>query len=198
MLEDLLRLESVDLDRGARRLLTGVSFTVRPGECWQMLGSNGSGKTTLMRAISGLTRLGLEGRRVCTESVLYQGHLPGLKPLLSCRENLRWHGSGRISDNAEKIDAALKQVGLDGYENTLICQLSAGQQRRVGLARLWLSEAQLWLLDEPFTAIDIEGTSILEAQMQRHCAGQGAVVFTSHQPTGMADLRVLDLDQYAA
>ncbi|MBT6334244.1 MAG: ATP-binding cassette domain-containing protein, partial [Halieaceae bacterium] len=136
MLEDLLRLESVDLDRGARRLLTGVSFTVRPGECWQMLGSNGSGKTTLMRAISGLTRLGLEGRRVCTESVLYQGHLPGLKPLLSCRENLRWHGSGRISDNAEKIDAALKQVGLDGYENTLICQLSAGQQRRVGLARL--------------------------------------------------------------
>ena len=163
-----------------------------------MLGSNGSGKTTLMRAISGLTRLGLEGRRVCTESVLYKGHLPGLKPLLSCRENLRWHGSGRISDNAEKIDAALKQVGLDGYENTLICQLSAGQQRRVGLARLWLSEAQLWLLDEPFTAIDIEGTSILEAQMQRHCAGQGAVVFTSHQPTRMADLKVLDLDQYAA
>jgi heme exporter protein A len=163
-----------------------------------MLGSNGSGKTTLMRAISGLTRLGLEGRRVCTESVLYQGHLPGLKPLLSCRENLRWHGSGRISDNAEKIDAALKQVGLDGDENTLICQLSAGQQRRVGLARLWLSEAQLWLLDEPFTAIDIEGTSILEAQMQRHCAGQGAVVFTSHQPTRMADLKVLDLDQYAA
>ena len=198
MLEDLLRLESVDLDRGARRLLTGVSFTVRPGECWQMLGSNGSGKTTLMRAISGLTRLGLEGRRVCTESVLYQGHLPGLKPLLSCRENLRWHGSGRISDNAEKIDAALKQVGLDGDENTLICQLSAGQQRRVGLARLWLSEAQLLLLDEPFTAIDIEGTSILEAQMQRHCAGQGAVVFTSHQPTRMADLKVLDLDQYAA
>ena len=198
MLEDLLRLESVDLDRGARRLLTGVSFTVRPGECWQMLGSNGSGKTTLMRAISGLTRLGLEGRRVCTESVLYQGHLPGLKPLLSCRENLRWHGSGRISDNAEKIDAALKQVGLDGYENTLICQLSAGQQRRVGLARLWLSEAQLWLLDEPFTAIDIEGTSILEAQMQRHCAGQGAVVFTSHQPTRMAELKVLDHEQYSA
>jgi heme exporter protein A len=63
---------------------------------------------------------------------------------------------------------------------------------------LWLSEAQLWLLDEPFTAIDIEGTSILEAQMQRHCAGQGAVVFTSHQPTRMADLKVLDLDQYAA
>ena len=89
-------------------------------------------------------------------------------------------------------------MGLDGYENTLICQLSAGQQRRVGLARLWLSEAQLWLLDEPFTAIDIEGTSILEAQMQRHCAGQGAVVFTSHQPTRMADLKVLDLDQYAA
>ena len=198
MLEDLLRLEAVDLDRGARRLLSGVSFAVRSGECWQMLGSNGSGKTSLMRAISGLTRLGLQGQRFCTESVLYQGHLPALKPLLSCRENLRWHGSGRVTDNAAKIDAALSQVGLEGYENALICQLSAGQQRRVGLARLWLSEAELWLLDEPFTAIDVDGTAILEAQMQRHCADQGAVLFTSHQPTRMADLKVLDLDQYAA
>ena len=198
MLEDLLRLEAVDLDRGARRLLSGVSFAVRPGECWQMLGSNGSGKTSLLRAISGLTRLGLQGQRFCTESVLYQGHLPGLKPLLSCTENLRWHGSGRVTDNAEKIAAALKQVGLEGYENTLICQLSAGQQRRVGLARLWLSEAQLWLLDEPFTAIDVDGTAILEAQVQRHCADGGAAVFTSHQPTRMAELKVLDLDQYAA
>ena len=195
---DLLKLESVDLDRGVRRLLSGVSFVVREGDCWQMLGSNGSGKTSLMRAIAGLTRLGLQGDRVCTESVIYQGHLPGLKSLLSCRENLRWHGSGRVTDDFQKIDVALARVGLQGYEETEICQLAAGQQRRVGLARLWLSEAQLWLLDEPFTAIDVDGTAMLEAQIQRHCEAGGAVVFTSHQPTRMAALKMLDLNQYAA
>jgi heme exporter protein A len=198
MAEDLLILESIDLERGMRRLLTGVSLTVRPGDCWQMLGSNGSGKTSLMRAMAGLTRLGVQGYRGGTDSVLYQGHLPGLKPLLSCRENLRWHGSGRVTCDGQKIDAALARVGLKGYEDTVICQLSAGQQRRVGLARLWLSEALLWLLDEPFTAIDVDGTGILEAQIQHHCATGGGVVFTSHQPTRMPELKVLDLDQYAA
>jgi heme exporter protein A len=198
MVDDLLRLESVDLDRGARRLLTGVSFQVRPGDCWQMLGSNGSGKTSLMRTIAGLTRLGLQGQRICTDNLLYQGHLPGLKTGLSCRENLRWHASGGVVSNVEKIDAALAHVGLQGYEDRVICQLSAGQQRRVGLARLWLSQAQLWLLDEPFTAIDVRGTALLEAQMQRHCAAGGAVVFTSHQPTGMSEIKILDLNQYAA
>jgi len=77
-------------------------------------------------------------------------------------------------------------------------QLSAGQQRRVGLARLWLSKASLWLLDEPFTAIDVDGSAMLEQQLLRHCQNGGAVVFTSHQPTAVAGLRVLDLNQYAA
>ena len=194
----LLTLADVSLERGARRLLQGVTLEVGNAELWQLVGSNGSGKTSLLRAIAGLARLGVQGAIGRSDSFLYQGHLPGLKPLLTCRENLRWHGSGRVCTEMQRIDEALAAVGLAGYEDSVVLQLSAGQQRRVGLARLWLSDAALWLLDEPFTAIDLKGTALLESRLQAHCSSGGSVVFTSHQPTAMDGLQVLDLNQYAA
>ena len=194
----LLKLQDVGLERGVRQLFTGVQLEVVAGELWQLVGSNGSGKTSLLRAVAGLARLGVQGSITCCPSMLFQGHLPGLKSALTCRENLLWHASGGVAIPLSGIDHALAEVGLVGYEDTVLGQLSAGQQRRVGLARLWLSKASLWLLDEPFTAIDVDGSAMLEQQLLRHCQNGGAVVFTSHQPTEVAGLRVLDLNQYAA
>jgi heme exporter protein A len=104
-----------------------------------------------------------------------------VKALLTPRENLRWHPSGEAFSDADAIDEALHAVGLFGYEETPAAQLSAGQQRRVDLARLYLSRRDLWLLDEPFTAIDVQGVARLEERFRRHAARGGAVLLTSHQ-----------------
>lgn len=197
MPEPLLRLDGVGLERGVRQLLVGVDLAVQPGEAWQLLGSNGSGKTSLLRAVAGLARLGVSGTVTKTSSVLYQGHLPGTKPLLTARENLRWHPSGCVEQSAHAIDHALGTVGLVGCEDLPVHRLSAGQQRRVALARLWLTDARLWLLDEPFTAIDTVGTSLLEQRLQKHCEEGGGVLFTSHQPNSLSGLRTLDLAAHA-
>ena len=197
MIEPLLLLRGVGLERGVRQLLSGLDLAVNAGQAWQLLGSNGSGKTSLLRAVAGFARLGLQGEVVMTSSMLYQGHLPGTKPLLTPRENLCWHPSGRVNQSLADIDEALHTVGLGGYEETPVHRLSAGQQRRVALARLWLTDARLWLLDEPFTAIDTVGTALLEERLQRHCDAGGGVVFTSHQPNRLAGVQVLDLAAYA-
>lgn len=195
----LLSASGVSLERGYRPLLQGVDFHVYSGELWQLAGANGVGKTSFLRALAGLAASGVEGDIHRSAPLLFQGHLPGLKPLLSPLENLRWHPSGTIADDVDAIMAALAAVGLAGYEDTPVHNLSAGQQRRVGLARLWLSVEPLWLLDEPFTAIDVDGASLLEQQLLRHCDSGGAVIFTSHQPNRMAErLQVLDLVSYAA
>ena len=194
----LLTAVDVNIERCYRQLLEKVSLTVRSGELWQLIGANGTGKTSFIRALAGLATLGVTGTIESSETPLYQGHLPGLKLLLTPEENLRWHPSGVITTSLNEIHSALEAVGLAGYEKTLMHNLSAGQQRRVGLARLWLSKARLWLLDEPFTAIDIDGATILERRILEHCDSGGAVVFTSHQPNRMLErLQVLNLGQYA-
>ena len=198
MTDLLLSVESLQLERGYRQLLQGVSLQVRRGELWQLAGANGVGKTSLLRALAGLTSVGVEGAIERAGTPLYQGHLPGLRPLLTPGENLRWHASGLVDTDALAIDSALAAVGLGGYEQTPVHNLSAGQQRRVGLARLWLTETPLWLLDEPFTAIDVDGAALLEQRLQSHISAGGSVIFTSHQPNRFADqLRVLDLSGYA-
>ena len=194
----LLSACEVDVERGYRQLLHGVSLTVNAGELWQLAGANGTGKTSFLRVLAGLAAFGVQGKIERLTGMLYQGHLPGLKPLLTPVENLKWHPSGTVTTDVNRIYDALAAVGLAGYEETPVHNLSAGQQRRVGLARLWLSEAALWLLDEPFTAIDVDGAAMLERRILEHCDSGGAVVFTSHQPNRMADrLQVLNLSSYA-
>lgn len=194
----LLTVADVAIERGYRRLLQGIGLSVAAGELWQLVGANGLGKTSFLRALAGLSRLGVEGDISHAGQFLYQGHMPGLKPLLTPLENLRWHPSGIVDADENQLCRALSAVGLAGYEETPVHNLSAGQQRRVGLARLWSSAAPLWLLDEPFTAIDVAGAELLEQRMVQHVDEGGAVVFTSHQPNRFAGrLKVLDLADYA-
>jgi heme exporter protein A len=190
----LLAAQSLSLERGGRELFRNLSFTVGAGQLWQIEGANGAGKTSLIRILCGLSRHGFEGEVERAVPQLYLGHQSAVKALLSPRENLALHVSGEGQFTDEQIVAALERVGLFGYEDVPNNTLSAGQQRRVNLARLYLSNAPLWLLDEPFTAIDKAGVEELQALLTTHIEGGGAVVMTSHQALQVpCDVRFLRL-----
>ena len=197
MTDTLLAVSDVTIQRGIRQLLQGVDLVVRSGEIWQLRGSNGVGKTSLLRAMAGLARVEVFGSITRCDDVLYSGHAAALKSALSARANLISHPSGSDSPAPSEIDAALARVQLEGYEHVNTGQLSAGQKRRVALARLFLPSGRLWLLDEPFTALDSHGVKVLETRFVEHVAQGGAVVFTSHQPANLGDkLQVVDLEQF--
>ena len=197
MTDTLLAVSDVTIRRGIRQLLQGVDLVVRSGEIWQLRGSNGVGKTSLLRAMAGLARVEVFGSITRCDDVLYSGHAAALKSALSARDNLISHPSGSGTPVPSEINAALARVQLEGYEHVNTGQLSAGQKRRVALARLFLPSGRLWLLDEPFTALDSHGVKVLENRFVEHVDQGGAVVFTSHQPANLGDkLQVVDLEQF--
>lgn len=177
----LLVAQSLGLVRGGRELFRDLSLQIEAGQLWQVEGANGAGKTSLLRILAGLSRYGFEGRVLRHAPLLYLGHQSAVKALLTPRENLALHVSGEDCYDDARIEAALAGVGLYGYEDVPSHTLSAGQHRRVNLARLLLSNSPLWLLDEPFTAIDKAGVADLQALLAAHVAEGGAVVMTSHQ-----------------
>jgi heme exporter protein A len=190
----LLATQSLCLERGGRELFRDLSFAVQSGQLWQIEGSNGAGKTSLIRILCGLARYGYEGQVQRLAPQLYLGHHPAVKALLTPRENLAWHVSGAAVYTDQQIESALERVGLQGYEDVPSHTLSAGQHRRVNLARLFMSRAPLWLLDEPFTAIDKGGVEELQTLLGAHVAAGGAVVMTSHQTLEVnCEVRLLQL-----
>ena len=192
----LLTVSELSLTRGGRELFSGLSFDICPGQLVQLVGANGAGKTSLLRILSGLSRYGFEGAVQRHVPQLYLGHQAGVKGLLSPRENLAWHVGGHGQYSNEHIERALAQVGLQGYEDVPSHNLSAGQHRRVNLARLYLSDHPLWLLDEPFTAIDRDGVAGLETLVADHVRAGGAVVLTSHQALAVeCPVQVLSLQE---
>lgn len=192
----LLEVRSLSLVRGGRELFQDLSFEVLPGHLLQIEGANGAGKTSLIRILSGLSRYGFEGEVTRHAPMLYLGHHPAVKALLTPRENLAWHVAGEGAYADEQIETALAMVGLYGYEDVPSHALSAGQHRRVNLARLYLSDSPLWLLDEPFTAIDKGGVEQLETLLVQHVERGGAVVMTSHQSLQVTyEVRFLNLLQ---
>ncbi len=181
MPKTLLSTHELCLERGGRRLVDKLTLEIAGGELVLVEGANGAGKTTLLRSLAGLSSIGLTGSIAChSEKLLFLGHKAGVKQLLTARENLAWFCDSHLAPHAG-IDAALEQVGLYGYENVLCRHMSAGQQRRVNLARLYLSRADLWLLDEPFTAIDREGVKALTQTLVERVQAGAAVIMTSHQ-----------------
>ncbi len=179
--DPLLAVYDLCLERGGRELFRNLAFAVLPGQLLQVDGPNGAGKTSLLRILAGLSRYGFTGRVERSAPPLYLGHQPAVKALLTPRENLAWHVAGESAYDSRQIEDALARFGLHGYEDVPSHALSAGQHRRVNLARLYLSARPLWLLDEPFTAIDRGGVADLEALLVAHVERGGAVVMTSHQ-----------------
>lgn len=177
--------------RGENLLLDNVDVELNAGEVLQVQGANGSGKTTLLRVLCGLVPVedgaifwyGKPLHRVRDEfqrALLYLGHKPGISGSLTPRENLTvfcaLHGG-----STEAIDAALEELALGERLQVPCGVLSAGQQRRVGLARLLLQPARLWVLDEPLTALDAGGLAWVRQQLRQHTQAGGAVMFTTHQ-----------------
>jgi heme exporter protein A len=186
----LLQTQNLCCERDHRVLVDHLNLTVSSGQICQVEGPNGSGKTTLLRVLCGLSSR-YQGEILWKQQpvgrvtgqfrseLLYLGHTPGTKAVLTPRENLQWYVANRGFDNAE-IEPALAKVGLYGYEDTPCYSLSAGQQRRVALARLFVGECPLWILDEPFTAIDKIGVAELEQWIAEHARQGGSVMLTTH------------------
>jgi len=195
--QPLLVIEALGCVRDGRWLFRDLSFQLGPGQCLELLGPNGSGKSTLLRVIAGLypdyagTLRAADG--------LYLGHRPGISAVLTAAENLHWYAAlqggsrGAAQVGAGAIGAALRRVGMAGYERVLCQQMSAGQQRRVGLARLLLGGGPLWLLDEPLTALDAAGQRLVQGLIEEHLGQGGAAVCATHQPLGVQGAERLTL-----
>jgi heme exporter protein A len=179
--------------RGERVLFEALDLTIQSGELVQIEGRNGSGKTTLLRVLAGLVdkesgEILWNGHSIDSDrdayhnDLLYIGHQTGVKRELTAFENLRFYQQihGMVCD-PPSLYFSLAQVGLAGREDMPVAKLSAGQQRRVALARLWLSKHKLWILDEPLTAIDKQGVAILTDLFVKHTQSGGIVILTTHQ-----------------
>lgn len=179
----MLQTSQLCCERERRILFEDLSFTVSPGEILRIEGSNGTGKTTLLRILCGLYQ-DYEGEVEwdLDDYPIFVGHKPGVKDLLSARENLAWlAGLYQPRIGVEDIDKALHDVGLQGFEDSPCGSLSEGQRKRVNLARLYLLRSPAWILDEPFSSIDVDGVDDLQRAMSRHLDGGGMILLTSHQ-----------------
>lgn len=193
----LLQSKGLTVYRGDEPLFADIDLTLSTGEILQIEGSNGSGKTTLLRVLCALAYAdegdvfwrGKNLRQHRSEfyaETLYLGHKPGIKAELSAVENLRLYLSlGQTSGQAviddATIEQALEAVQLSGREDLPCGVLSAGQQRRVALARLILTSARLWILDEPLTALDLEGRNMVQRILENHVIAGGSLLYTTHQ-----------------
>jgi len=185
----LLEARALGYHRQDEPVFGPLDFHLNTGELMLIEGDNGSGKTTLMRILTGLLRpeegeLFWRGNPLswdrCSGEVVFLGHQLGLKAELSARENLAFIIGLHGHRNHSPIDDALTRVGLAGYEDERVRKLSAGQKKRVALARLLLIPATLWLLDEPYANLDRTGIELVNALLETHVAQGGAALVTSH------------------
>ena len=186
--------------RGARTILGGLSFTLAAGEALVLVGPNGAGKTTLIRTIAGFLPLaggslrldGGDADRAIGQQSHYIGHLNAVKAGLTVRENAGFWAEFFGSADAG-VAEVLRRVGLAALADIPAAYLSAGQKRRLGLARLLLARRPLWLLDEPTVSLDADGQRLLADVTNEHLASGGLVLAATHVPLGLASARELRL-----
>jgi heme exporter protein A len=201
-------LEAIELTcvRGDRRLFRHLSATLAPGQVLQVEGENGAGKTSLLRILAGLGlpaagEVRWMGRSIARErdaygrALLYLGHLGALKDELTPEENLLSDAriAGLAGVDRTQVRGALERMGLRRVAGLPTRVLSAGQRRRTALTRLLLAPPPLWILDEPFNALDVEAVGLLRRTLQDHVTGGGMAVLTSHQPLALDGVEVRPL-----
>ena len=204
-------LSAVELhcERDGRVLFADLRLAVEAGQVLQIQGANGSGKSTLLRILAGLNPDYSGAISWCGDAVsriteryrqamFFVGHAPAINRNLTPLQNLRWVCAMRGFRDDAAIHSALEALNLRGYEDIPCHQMSAGQQRRVSLARMQLSGARLWILDEPFTALDRRGVAELEQRIADFSSAGGAVILTTHHALQLAcPLAILNLDTLA-
>lgn len=194
--------------RGGRLVFTGLTFRVAPGDALTLLGPNGSGKSSLLRIMAGLLKP-FRGTLAWEDAALsedpdvhrrrthYVGHQDAVKPVLTAAENLAfWAALGGADDPARRARAALERLGVPHIAGVPGRYLSAGQKRRLNLARILAAPARLWLLDEPTVALDRAAVRLLEEIIAEHRAGGGMVVLSTHTDIAMDGARTLHLDDF--
>jgi len=185
-----LKINNLSCQRGYNLLFENLSFELNSGEVLKISGPNGSGKTSLMKILAGLNSfetgsIEYDNIKINSEKYnldfLYLGHLAALSPELSCLENLKYTAHlGNNNLNPDFSDA-LTKVGLEKFENELVGKLSAGQKKRIALSLLFITQSKVWLLDEPFSALDSQAIKIIESRIEEHCNSGGLCILTTHQ-----------------
>jgi heme exporter protein A len=201
----LLEARAITCVRGERRLFSDLNVQVFAGQCLHIRGENGVGKTSLLRLLTGLASPesgeelwnGADIKKVASEyhgQLLFLGHRDALKEDLTALENLRMYAAiDGITISEKDAFASLWRFGLKGREDLPVSCLSAGQKKRVLMARMLLRRAQVWILDEPFNALDSAAVGELQTLIGEHLEGNGLAVLTSHQALSIQGLQVLDL-----
>ncbi|MFV2031063.1 MAG: cytochrome c biogenesis heme-transporting ATPase CcmA [Gammaproteobacteria bacterium] len=199
-----LEISNLACIRDDRVLFEHINLSLEAGQMLLVEGPNGSGKTSLLRIITGL-KLADEGDVLWQgesiqqlaadyyEQLNYVGHHDGVKRELTCLENLRLV-QAMGSPSALDLDAALDRVRLYRYGDTRVCNLSAGQKRRLALARLLVTDSELWILDEPFTSLDRDSMALFKGLFEQHLQNRGLIVMTSHHAIHMPQAQVQRLE----
>ena len=197
-----LIVNNLSCQRGYKLLFENLSFELNSGEVLKVSGPNGSGKTSLMKILAGLSSfetgsIDYDDTRINSErynlDFLYLGHLAALSPELSCLENLKY--TMRLGNDNLDLDFsdALEKVGLKKFENELVGKLSAGQKKRIALSLLFITQSKVWLLDEPFSALDSKAIKIIETRVEDHCNSGGICILTTHQECNIKNMKEISL-----
>jgi len=197
-----LIVNNLSCQRGYKLLFENLSFELNSGEVLKVSGPNGSGKTSLMKILAGLSSfetgsIDYDDTKINSErynlDFLYLGHLAALSPELSCLENLKY--TMRLGNDNLDLDFsdALKKVGLEKFENELVGKLSAGQKKRIALSLLFITQSKVWLLDEPFSALDSKAIKVIETRVEDHCNSGGICILTTHQECNIKNLKEISL-----